>query len=106
MRYQRRGYVLVTSLGLLVLAATLLVSMGSLSMDRAMQAREAQEELQRRWGRISAQRPVLPNVERILARLERKKQGPVASHRVSIALGAQRVELVLADEQAKANVNA
>jgi hypothetical protein len=106
MKFQRRGYVLVTSLGLLVLAATLLMSMGRLSMDRAMQAREAQEELQRRWGQITTQRTVLPNVERILITLERRKQAPVAVHRAKIELGGQKFELILGDEQAKTNVNA
>lgn len=102
----RRGYVLVTALALLVLSATLLVSMGRLSLDRTLQARQSQEELQRRWGQISSQRAILLHSEQILLQLEGRQQRPIAAHRASINLGGQNFELILSDEQAKANVNA
>src|SRR5688500_4301510 len=104
-RQRRRGYVLVVTLGLLVLAATLLVSIGRASLRRAAAAREAAEDLQRRWGVTSCRLAVMPAVESVLVDQERKLRRPVAVHRTSLTLGGQRFDLVLADEQAKANLN-
>src|SRR5258706_4566122 len=103
---KRRGYVLVTSLALLVLSATLLISMGRTAIDRTMHARDSQAELQRRWGQISCRRAILPFAETILAQVEKRGQRPVAIHHAIIQLGAQEFHLIIGDEQAKANINA
>jgi hypothetical protein len=106
MRRRRRGYVLVVTLGLLVLAATLMVSVGRASLRRAAAAREAADDLQRRWGATSCRLAVMPAIESVLVDQERKVGRPVALHRARLRLGGQTFDLVLADEQAKANVNA
>jgi hypothetical protein len=103
---KRRGYVLVTSLALLVLSATLLISMGRTAIDRTMHARDSQAELQRRWGQISCRRAILPFAETILTQVERREQRPVAIHHAIIQLGPQEFHLIIGDEQAKANINA
>ena len=105
MRRRRRGYVLVVTLGLLVLAATLMVSLGRASLRRAALAREATDDLQRRWGATSCRLAVMPAIESVLVDQERKLRRPVAVHRARLQLGQQTFDLVLADEQAKANLN-
>ena len=93
------------TLGLLVLAATLMVSIGRASLRRAAAAREAADDLQRRWGMTSCRIAVMPAIESVLVDQERRTRRPVAVHRARLRLGEQTFDLVLADEQAKANVN-
>jgi hypothetical protein len=103
---RRRGYVLVMVLALLVLAASLFVAVGRATLRTSLAARSAEEDLQRRWGVGSCRKAVLPNVEAILAALEQERREPAARYAATLRLGTQRFELILADEQAKANVNA
>src|SRR5947208_5651382 len=102
----RKGYILLTTLALLVLSSTLLVTLARTSIQRTLEARQSQDDLQRRWGQISCQRALLPNVETILINQEKLHQRAVPTYRASIRLGPQIFELVLADEQSKTNVNA
>lgn len=104
--HRRRGYVLVVTLGLLVLSATLLVSIGRAAVDHALRAKQAQAELQQRWGVISARRAIVTNAELTLSRLEQDLHRPLPVYRTSIRLGDIQFDLALSDEQAKANVNA
>ena len=104
--HQPRGYVLILTLGLLALAATLLVGVARASLRHAVAAREAVDALQRRIGVRSCQSVVLPHAGDILIRQEQWRKAPVAVVRRSVNLGEQRFDLVVADEQAKANVNA
>jgi hypothetical protein len=105
MKQRRRGYVLIVTLGLLVLAATLMVSVGRASLRRAAAAREAVDDLQRRWGATSCRLAVTPAIESVLVDQERASHRPAATYRTQLRLGEQTFDLVLADEQAKANVN-
>jgi hypothetical protein len=102
----RPGYVLVVTLGLLVLASTMLVTVGRASVHRALAARLEQDELQRRWGAASCQAAVLPHAQLLLARREQAQGRPAPVARASIKLGDQTFALLISDEQAKANVNA
>jgi hypothetical protein len=101
----RRGYVLVMTLGLLVLAATLLVTIGRASTRRVLQARLEERQLQLRWGTVSCRNAILPVAGDILARQEALQNRPIPSYRVSLALGNERFMLLVSDEQAKANIN-
>ena len=96
----------MTTLAMLVLSSTLLVTLARSTIQRSSQARQSQDDLQRRWGQISCQRALLPHAESILANQEKLQQRAIAAYRANIQLGAQEFDLVLADEQAKANVNA
>ena len=103
---RRRGYVLLVALGLLVLSATLLVSIGRAAVDHALRARRAEAELQRRWSVVSARVAVLAGADETLTRLEQEFHRPLPVYRTTVRLGDETLELVLSDEQAKANVNA
>src|SRR6266513_6429076 len=103
---QRRGYILLTTLALLVLSSTLLVTLARSTIERSSQARQSQQDLQRRWGDISCQRALLPHAESILVNQEKLHQRPYPTYRAAVQLGPQFFDLVISDEQAKTNVNA
>ncbi|HEY7115772.1 MAG TPA: hypothetical protein VH475_04245 [Tepidisphaeraceae bacterium] len=103
---RRRGYVLVMVLALLVLSATLMVAVGRAAMRTAIAARSAEDDLQRRWAVASCRKAVLPYAEQILSALEQERRQPAPRFETSLHLGRQTLALVIADEQAKANVNA
>ena len=102
----RRGYILLTTLALLVLSSTLLVTLARATIQRSAEARQAQQDLQRRWGEISCQRALLPHAESILVNQEKLHQRAFPSYRATIQLGPQLFDLRISDEQSKANVNA
>ena len=104
-RRHRRGYVLVVTLGLLMLSTTLLVAVGRAAVRHALAAREAGEELQRRWGTASCRNAILPFAENILANAEARQRRPVPTIRANLVLGDQSFAVVVSDEQAKANIN-
>lgn len=100
-----RGYVLVLTLAVLVLAASALVSSGRLAVRHASAAREAERGLQRRVGVASCRAAILPWAEEILAVHEVERKTPLVQHRAAVRLGEFTFDLIIADEQAKANVN-
>jgi type II secretory pathway component PulK len=100
-----RGYVLLSTLAVLVLAAVVLSGMIRSSLARIVLAGQAQDELQRRWGVISCQRALLPHAEQILSRFEAAQRKPVPTYRTQLQLGRYRFVVTLGDEQAKFNVN-
>src|SRR5438874_6965539 len=108
-RRQHRGYVLVVTLALLVLCATLTAATARMAMRRALAARLAESELQHRWGMASCRAALLPHAEQILTAAElrlHRPHRPLAVYSTRVQLGRQRFDLILGDEQAKANVNA
>src|SRR5678815_431801 len=88
----RHGYVLVTTLLLLVLASTLLVGIGRASVRQAVRARVAQDELQRRWGTASCREAGLPNAEGLRRAEEGRRREPVPAVRRRVTLGGQRFD--------------
>lgn len=104
---RRPGYVLVTVLALLVLSATLMVAVSRAALRHAAAARLAQDDLQHRWGVISCRRAVLNHADQILA-IANRSLGRVNLARVdaTVKLGNQSFDLIVSDEQAKANINA
>ncbi len=109
-REQRRGYILLLVLVTLVISSVALSSLARVSLRRGLDALQAQDELQRRWGVISCQRTLLPAAARLFQERE-ESQGtrpsvplpPVIQE--TLLLGGQRIELLLADEDAKVNLN-
>lgn len=98
------------TLTLVALAAVVTVGLSRAAMQRVVVARQAVEDLQHRWGVISCRRAVLPQAERVLAFHEARVSSPkkrVAVTRVTrtVLLGTERLEVTVADEQAKPNVN-
>jgi hypothetical protein len=104
-RARHRGYVLIIALGLLVLASAALVNVGRAAIDHALAARQAQDELQRRWAVASCRNLLLASAEQLIAREEFRRRQPAPSHAMKFQLGALAMDVIVADEQAKANVN-
>lgn len=102
---QQRGYVLLVTLILVAIAGIALVGTSRAALRQEAGAIEGERELQRRWGTLSCRRVLLPTIERILKSEENRQATPVIALRRSITLGDCRVDLILADEQAKVNVN-
>jgi hypothetical protein len=93
------------TLGLLVLATSLLIGISRAALTRTLEARQAEQDLQRRWGAASCRDAVLPFTEQILSAQELKERKAVPSVRLQVALGGQVFQIVAADELTKANVN-
>ena len=94
------------TLAVLVLAAAALTSAGRLAVQQASRAREAERDLQRRVGVASCRAVVLPRADEILQTQEVRRKSPLVQHRAALRLGQFTFDLIVADEQAKANVNA
>jgi len=103
------GFILLTTLIVLALAAVVLADVTRRSLRQASVALRTQEELQRRWGIASCRSALLPVVEQILQDFQ-TKQGdadqPLVACTMVLTLGGEDLQLVFADEQAKANLNA
>lgn len=110
-RDRRGGYVLLMTLALLVIAALSQAGLARRSLQAALAANEAQSNLQRRWAAASCRDFLLPQAEAIFIRLEeaggdRRPRWPTPrTVTVALTLGESAIELVLADEDAKANLN-
>ncbi len=99
------GYVLLMTLVLLALAGAAMATVSRHSAARAVQALEAQRQLQLRWGVRSCRKFVLPQAEGLLERAESTQRQPVVHAHTTLELGGQRFDLIVTDEQAKLNVN-
>jgi hypothetical protein len=110
-RIRQNGFVLLMTLGLIGLAAIALAGFARHSLALAVEAQDAQAEAQRRWGEVSCRRMLLGRAEEIfqsqssadLAVKPSVTRPPLLS--ASFALGSQQFDIVLADENAKVNVN-
>ena len=102
---RRRGYILLTTLLLLALAATAMVGVSRRSLTLALEASRAEEDLQRRWGVLTSQSVLLPMAGDILGKAEQQEKRSLPSTAISFHLGRQAFTFVIFDEQAKFNVN-
>ena len=108
----RRGYVLVMTLGLLALAAISLATLARYSLETTIASQEAAEELQRRWGVLSVRRVISERAAEIIALQVPVKETstppwpkPAAVEAV-FKLGELKFSVLVADEDAKLNLNA
>ena len=115
---RHRGFALLMALVLVVLAGAVLAGVARRSGVRALQAREATEQLQRRWAMTTAQSTLLPRVPLVLEATERGDveldpegepvgyaNAPVPALTVDCRLAGLQYRFILTDEQAKVNVN-
>ena len=107
---KRPGIVLLLVLVSLVIAATALVSVARQSYRMGTDALRARRELQQKWGSASLNRAMLPVATTIFEERDkaaRKARLPVPSPELlgNIVLGDVQLQFVLADEDARANVN-
>lgn len=111
-RRPRRGFALVMTIVLIAIAGLVLAAIARHSLAIAAEALAAEEELQQRWAALSCQRAILPRAERLLARKEsqtRESGGDPRDARrlaATVRLGTITAKLILADENAKASLNA
>jgi hypothetical protein len=109
---RRGGYVLLMTLALLVIAALAQAGLARRSLHAALAANEAQSELQRHWAAASCRDFMLQQAETIFIQMEeageqRRPRWPTPRHiNASLKLGEFDIQLVLADEDAKTNLNA
>jgi|GEM_PF-3229570 len=110
-RRRRKGFVLLLTLVLLAIVALLSVGIARRSLSMAEQAVSAEEDLQRRWAVLSCQRSVLLRAERIFQRRDELADQEKATARnvyriaAKVQLGKMTLLLILADENAKVNLN-
>lgn len=107
----RSGYVLVMTLLLVGLCGAVLARLAQHGLSQALAASRAAAELQEEWARKSCRLALLPRVERLLesaaAATEHDKLGwPYPdSIKAQFRLGRAECAVVLADEQARPNLN-
>jgi hypothetical protein len=107
----RKGYVLLSVLVVLVLAAAALTSLARVSLDLGLEAAARQEDLQQRWGLFTCRRVLLPSASIAfklrdeLAARRAAVPGPRHLLRDVVLLGGQQFALLLSDEDAKLDVN-
>src|SRR5437773_2032119 len=85
----RRGYVLVVTLALLVLSATVMVGVARMAIRQTSLARQAQDDLQQRWGAASIRVAVMPFAEQILLTAEASQKRAIPILNTGITLGGQ-----------------
>jgi hypothetical protein len=109
-RTRQPGYVLVMVLVVLAMAGSVLAASACRTSRQVLDAGESERRLQRKWLNASAQKVVLDRAEEILIG-EPDIAGrpsydpPAVARRFTLAAGGVTFDLVVADEQAKANVN-
>jgi hypothetical protein len=110
-RKNRHGYVLLMTLALLVIAALSEAGLARRSLQTALEAQQAQAALQRQWAQASCRQFLLERADALLIELEvsddRRPQWPAPRElRAAFTLAGMDIELILADEDAKLNLNA
>ena len=97
---------------LIAVAGLLLAGMARQSLSLAVEARDAQEDLQRRWGVLSCQRAILSQARNILKeKCEAEQESnaafskEMANTSAQVILGGLQFDLLLSDEGAKISLN-
>ncbi len=109
-RPRRRGAVLLLVLTCLLLAAVALVSIARQSHRLALDATAARTRLQHRWGSQTVHRAILPLAAAVFEHRDQQlrtvpRPHPPAALPGRIRLGNIDFSLLLADEDARANIN-
>ena len=104
-RRRRSGFVLLMVLLVVAIAGTLMAGAARRCAARSLQAGSRVEQLQLRWGRRSCRDLCLSRAEQLLMQDEAAKREAVVSAHRAVELGGMKFDIVVADEQAKANVN-
>lgn len=101
----RRGFVLVLTLTMILIAVMITGRAANRSLSRTLQSIEAEQQLQRRWEHLSLQRTLLGRAGSIFATHTEPNQSPVIWHDGSFQLSGQTYRVRLSDESAKVNLN-
>lgn len=90
----------------LVVCGTILVAAARRCGDQALLAGDARLQLQLKWGTMSCQAVCLPAAESIIYAVEPVEGRPPAiTARHEVAMGGITFQMIVSDEQSKANVN-
>ncbi len=100
-----RGFVLLMVLTVLVIAGSVLGVSAYRYARQTLQAGRFGRDLQLKWANLSLRSVYLSEAENVLQIHSQEKGFPVASFKMNVKLGGIEFELILSDEQAKANVN-
>ncbi len=108
----RDGYILLMVMVLLIVMATVLTTIATRSLQTSQEAIVSATQFQQRVGIASCQAAFLPNANSIFNKLDdlertsrSRRREPRHIIAESVILGDQRFDLVLADENAKVNLN-
>lgn len=108
----RSGYILLVVLGVLVLVVTVLGLLAKVSLRRGVQSVDAELALQQRWGAVSLQRLLLSGAPKIFDQRDKKLKElgvtgppPPPFIRSAITIGDVTFDVMIADEDAKLNLN-
>lgn len=104
---QRRGFVLVLTLAMILIAVTLTGRTAHRSLSRTLQSIEAEQELRHRWERLSLQRALLSRAGFVFEKAEeaRREMPHLAWYDGRVTLTGTTYALRLSDENAKVNLN-
>ncbi len=112
LHHRKTGFALVLVLAILAIAATVMVQIATHNLRLTQESLRAQRNLQTRWALASAEKILLPIVDDVLVKAnqpigsDQQRSGlPVASVRTIVQLDTCRLTVVLADEDAKVNLN-
>ena len=107
---KRTGFILVVTLVMIAFAGILLTGLCRHSLAMSLAVHETSERLQERWGMASCQRVAFSLADEVLSETRIRDDGssevkslPTAS--LGVNLGGLDFDLLLADDQAKVNVN-
>jgi len=104
-RRRQRGVALLMALLVVALVGGVLAVCARRSAQAALAAGEDLQQLQVRWAMISARQVLLPRCPELLDQVKVEHQPWPRLRAVKLAMGRLDLELVVADEQAKANLN-
>lgn len=104
-RRDNRGFVLLMVLVVLAIGGSLLAVVAHRATGLSTEAGAAARNLQRKWGFRGLQTVYLGRAEEILVRHTSDLGPPPIAVRENVVLGGTEFDLVVSDEQAKANVN-
>ncbi len=104
-RKHNDGFVLLLVLLVLTISGVTLAIASRRVARQTIAATQAQRDCQVHWGTLSCRAACLPATERFLRAVEIEQERPVVEVRRAVDLGGMRFNLLIADEQAKANMN-
>ncbi len=102
---KNHGFVLLMVLVVLAIAGTILATSARRSGQRALDTIEQVRQVQLRWGSISCRDIAFTNASDIFEQAAEYQDIKSRQVRKPITLGSIQFDLILSDEQAKANIN-
>jgi cell division protein FtsL len=104
----RKGFVLVLTLAMILIAVTITARSANRSLTRTLQSIEEEAHMQSRWGKLSLQRALLSRATQVFHAIETVERTTSPSriwHDGQIELSGTTYRLRLSDESARLNLN-